>query len=70
MPALVKKKTPSVSAWASEKEEEEEEKKMTASSPDALAELLLADPVANANCLPRLLALETVPTDEVRVKEN
>jgi hypothetical protein len=31
-----------------------------------LAKLLLTDPVANANLLPKLLALEAVPSDDVR----
>ena len=34
-------------------------------SPRELADRLLADPVANANLLPSLLALEAVPTDDV-----
>jgi hypothetical protein len=39
-------------------------------SPSSLAELLLADPVANANLLPKLLALEAVPKDEVKRDER
>ena len=53
MPSLsLKKKAPASSAAA-------------AASPSELAELLLADPVANANLLPKLLALEAVPSDDV-----
>ena len=58
MPALKKrpKATAAASAAASP----------SSSSPSELAELLLADPVANANLLPKLLALEAVPSDDVR----
>lgn len=62
--AIIAKKTPTK---AKRKEAEEETPASPSpSSPDALAELLLADPLANANCLPKLLALEAAPRDEVR----
>ena len=55
MPALLKKKLKATASSSSS----------PSSSPGELAELLLADPVANANLLPKLLALEAVPIDDV-----
>lgn len=62
MPSLAKKKPKAAAASAAASS--------FSSSPSELANLLLADPVANANLLPRLLALEAVPSDEVKEKEG
>ena len=63
LPALLKKKLKAAAAASAAAVASSSSS--PSSSPGELAELLLADPVANANLLPKLLALEAVPIDDV-----